>query len=100
MCIRDRKSRVQDDLERFVSLRSIQAIEKAHVCLLMVDATSGLSDQDAKLAELVVDRGRGLILLFNKWDLVKDMEEVDANQVEGQMAQQLPHAKWAPHLFI
>ncbi len=95
-----RKSRVQDELERFVSLRSIQAIEKAHVCMLMVDATDGISDQDAKLAELVVDRGRALILLFNKWDLAKNLEDVDAHVMEDQIRERLPHATWAPHLFI
>jgi GTP-binding protein len=95
-----RKARIEDPLERFVSLRAIQAIERCHICLLVVDATVGITEQDAKLAQLVVDRGRGLILLFNKWDLVKGMEDVDAKSVEDQKQQQLPHAFWAPHLFI
>jgi GTP-binding protein len=95
-----KKARIEDDLERFVSLRSIQAIERCHLCLLMIDGTVGITDQDAKLAQLVADRGRGLILLFNKWDLVKGLEDVDANSIEDEKEQKLPHAPWAPHLFI
>ena len=95
-----RKARIDDQLERFVSLRSIQAIERCHVSLLMVDATEGITDQDARLAELVVDRGRALILLFNKWDLTRALEDVNARVMEDAIAQRLPHATWAPHLFI
>lgn len=95
-----RKQRIGDQLERFVSLRSIKTIERCHVALLVVDPTRGLAEQDARLARLVADRGRGLILLFNKWDLTKDDEEISANGVEMAMEQQLPHVDWAPHLFI
>jgi GTP-binding protein len=95
-----RKKNIEDALERFVSLRSIQAIERAHVCLLMIDAVEGITDQDAKLAQLVAERGRALIILFNKWDLVKGHDEIDAKSVEDAKEQQLPHASWAPHLFI
>ena len=95
-----RKSRIEDALERWVSLRSIEAIERCHVSLLVVDATVGITEQDAKLAQLVIERGRALILLFNKWDLVKGSEDIDAKSIEDQIHQQLPHATWAPHLFI
>ena len=95
-----RKSRIDDRLERFVSLRSIRAIERCHVSLLMIDGTLGLTDQDARLAQLVIERGRALVLLVNKWDLVKGMDEVDAGSVEDDLERRLPHAWWAPNLFI
>jgi GTP-binding protein len=95
-----RKARIDDQLERFVSLRSIRAIERCHVSLLMMDATEGPTDQDARLAELVAARGRALILLLNKWDLVKTLEDVSARSTEDALRQRLPHAIWAPHLFI
>jgi GTP-binding protein len=95
-----RKSRIGDKLERFVSLRSIRAIERCHVSLLMMDGTEGPTDQDAKLAQLVADRGRALIVLVNKWDLTRDMEDVNSHAVEEQLERRLPHAGWAPHLFI
>lgn len=95
-----RKSKIDDRLERTVSLRSIRAIERCHVALLVVDATEGLTTQDAKLAELVIDRGRALIVLINKWDLTPDLEEVDSRSIEDELRIKLPHALWAPHLFI
>lgn len=95
-----RKSKIEDSLERFISIRAIQAIERCHISILMVDATEGITSQDAKLADLVIGRGRALILLFNKWDLTKDLESVSARDIEEAIYKRLPHAKWAPHLFI
>lgn len=95
-----RRTRIDDKLERFVSLRAIRSIERCHVCLLVIDATVGPTDQDAKLASLVVSRGRALIVLINKWDLTKDDEDIDSRSIEDALMQKLPHAEWAPHLFI
>jgi GTP-binding protein len=95
-----RKSKIDTQLERFVSLRSIRMIERCHIVLLVVDSTEGITEQDARIADLVVQRGRGLVLLFNKWDQVKDMEDVDAAAMEGQIEHRLPHAEFAPYLFI
>lgn len=95
-----KRSKIDDQLERFVSLRSIRSIERCHVSLLVIDATEGPTDQDAKLAQLVADRGRALIVLVNKWDLVKGMEGVNSDSVSDALSQRLPHAYWATHLFI
>jgi GTP-binding protein len=95
-----RRSRIGDRLERFVSLRAIRAIERCHITLLMIDGTIGLTDQDARLAQLVMERGRGLILLVNKWDLVKGLEEMDSKVIDDQIYVKMPHASWAPYLFI
>ena len=72
-----KRGKIDDRLERFVSLRSIRAIERCHISILMIDATEGPTDQDAKLAQLVAER-RGLIVLVNKWDLVKKLEDVNS----------------------
>jgi GTP-binding protein len=95
-----RKSKIDDKLERFVSLRSIKSIERCHISLLVIDGTIGPTDQDAKLAKLVVDRGRGLIILVNKWDLAKNNEEMHSADMEEQLARKMPHAAFAPLLFI
>ncbi len=95
-----RRSRIEDRLERHVSLQAIRSIERCHVCLLVIDGTLGPSDQDARLAQLVADRGRALLVLVNKWDLVKDMEGVNSHTIEDQLDQRLPHVTWAPRLFI
>ncbi|MFT7521312.1 MAG: GTP-binding protein, partial [Kiritimatiellia bacterium] len=95
-----RKARISDKLERFVTLRSIRSIERCHVALLLIDATVGVTTQDAKLVDLVIGRGRALIILINKWDLTKDLEDVNSKAIEDELYMKLPHAEWAPHLFI
>ncbi|TNE87781.1 MAG: ribosome biogenesis GTPase Der [Deltaproteobacteria bacterium] len=95
-----RKSKIDDKLERFVSLRSIKSIERCHISLLVIDGTIGPTDQDAKLAKLVADRGRGLIILVNKWDLAKNNEEMHSRDIQEQIERKMPHAAFAPFLFI
>ncbi|MCB9666061.1 MAG: ribosome biogenesis GTPase Der [Alphaproteobacteria bacterium] len=95
-----KRGAIDDYLERFVSLRSIKAIERCHVSLLMIDGTEGPTEQDAKLAQLVVDRGRALAILVNKWDLAKDLDQVDSYRMDDELKLRLPHATWAPHLFV
>ncbi|MCO4745413.1 MAG: ribosome biogenesis GTPase Der [Proteobacteria bacterium] len=95
-----RKARIDDVLERYVSLRSIKAIERCHISLLVIDGTIGPTDQDAKLAQLVRDRGRGLIVLINKWDLAKNNDEMHSSLMAEELERKMPHAAWAPHLFI
>lgn len=95
-----KRNRIDTQLERFVSLRSIRAIERCHVALLIVDGTEGITDQDAKLARLVSDRGRALVVLVNKWDLAKEDPDINSHLVDDDIARRLPHAVWAPHLFI
>ena len=66
-----RKARVQGGIEHFSVLRALSAVERCHVCLLLVDSSEGLVDQDLRIAGLVNERGRGLVVCLNKWDLVE-----------------------------
>jgi GTP-binding protein len=66
-----RKSRVNAALEHYSVLRALSAVERCHVCLLLVDSVEGLVEQDVRIAGLIHDRGRGLVLCLNKWDLVE-----------------------------
>ncbi len=66
-----RRKNVAPGLERMSVARTMQAIQRSHVVALVIDASEGLTDQDKKLASLVLDRGRGLIVIANKWDLLK-----------------------------
>lgn len=95
-----RKAKVADDLERWVTLRSIRAIERCHVTILMIDGSEGVAEQDAKLAQLVVERGRALIILVNKWDLAKGNEDMSAKAIAESLKNDMPHCDWAPHLFV
>ncbi|MEQ1571690.1 MAG: ribosome biogenesis GTPase Der, partial [Myxococcota bacterium] len=99
-----KKARIEDELERWVSLRAIRSIERCHVSMLMIDATEGVTDQDAKLAQLVVERGRALLILVNKWDLSRGRADgeggIEAADIEDQIRTKLPHVNFAPHLFL
>lgn len=95
-----KRARIDDVVERWVSLRSIRAIERCHVTILMIDGTEGVTDQDAKLANLVIERGRAMVLLVNKWDLAKGNPDLRAKDLTDQIARDLPHASFAPHLFV
>ncbi len=94
-----RKARIDDVLERTITLRSIQAIERCHLALLVLDGTEGPTDQDARLAALVADRGRGLIIVVNKWDAVREEDLSDARQVDLALDKAFPHASWAQRMF-
>ena len=66
-----RKSKVKEDIERYSIIRTVAAIERSDVVILMIDATEGVTEQDAKIAGIAHDRGRGLIIAVNKWDAVE-----------------------------
>jgi GTP-binding protein len=95
-----RKAKINDSLEIYAVLRAIKTIERCHITILMVDATEGISKQDARLASLVADRGRGCLLLMNKWDEVKLDPERNSAVVADEIETHLPHLTWAPVLFI
>lgn len=66
-----RKSKIKENIERYSIIRTVAAIERSDVVILMIDATEGVSEQDAKIAGIAHDRGRGLIIVVNKWDAIE-----------------------------
>ncbi|MBR6977011.1 MAG: GTP-binding protein, partial [Lachnospiraceae bacterium] len=66
-----RKSRIHEDIEHFSIIRAVAAVEKADVVLVMVDVSEGVTEQDAKIAGIAHERGKGIIVVVNKWDLVE-----------------------------
>jgi GTP-binding protein len=95
-----RKARIGDKVETWATLQAIKTIERCHVTLLMIDAAEGVSAQDARLAALVVDRGRACVLLLNRWDEVRLDPERNVSVVDDELDQSLPHLSWAPRLYI
>jgi GTP-binding protein len=80
-------------------LRAIAAIERSDVCLVMIDATEGVTEQDKKIAGLAHDSGKGVVLAVNKWDLIeKDEKTMDAWR--KKMRAELPFLAYAPDVFI
>ncbi|MCG6965720.1 MAG: ribosome biogenesis GTPase Der [Chromatiaceae bacterium] len=92
-----RRSRISEVIEKFSVIKTLQAIEQANVVLFVVDAQQGVSDQDAGLAGHVVDSGRALVVVINKWDgLSGDQRE----RVKSEMQRRLPFLDFADWRFI
>lgn len=94
-----RRGKIIPGVERFSVLRALKAIDRSDVCLLLIDATEGVTAQDANVAGMVVDKFRSLVLLVNKWDLVpKDAHTM--HQVRKVIEHELAFIDYAPMLFI
>ncbi|MBT9153100.1 MAG: GTPase Der [Firmicutes bacterium] len=94
-----RKSKVREDIERYSVVRSLRAVDKSDVCLMVIDATEGVLEQDKKIVGYAHERGKGLIYVVNKWDLiVKDHKTAD--QFAKKLKAELLFADYAPVLFV
>ena len=74
-----RKSKVTEDIERFSIIRAVAAVERADVVILVIDATEGVTEQDAKIAGIAHDRGKGIIIAVNKWDAIEKNNDTVKN---------------------
>lgn len=94
-----RKSKIKENIERYSALRSVAAIERADVCILVIDATEGVTEQDKKIAGFSHENGKGLIIIVNKWDLVeKDTHTM--NRFIKDIRNELAFLDYAPILFV
>ena len=94
-----RKSRVEDRVEKFSVMRAQLAIERADVCLIMLDAREGVTEQDTKVAGMAHEAGRAAVILVNKWDLVeKDGGTMD--KMRADIRRDLSFMSYAPILFV
>jgi GTP-binding protein len=93
-----RQSRIDDGVEFYSTIRTERAIERADVCLLLVDATEGIAVQDLKIAEKAWEAGCGLIIVANKWDLV-EKETMTAPHFEKELRNRAPFLQWVPVVF-
>lgn len=94
-----RRSKVNDTIEKYSVIRAITAIERCDVCVLMIDAESGITEQDKKIAGLAHEEGKGLMIVVNKWDLVAK-ETNTMRDYERKIKAELLFASYAPVLFI
>jgi GTP-binding protein len=94
-----RKSKIKEELERFMIVRTVAAVERCDVCVLVIDATEGITDQDAKLAGIAHERGKGLIIAVNKWDLVEKNDKT-VNTFNDFIRDMLSFAPYSEILYI
>ena len=93
-----KKTQVHEDVEYYSLVRGLQAIDRADVCLLVVDATVGVTEQDQKVAGMAIDRGCGLVLILNKWDLVETDQQRD--EIVASIDKRLAFAPWIPTVNV
>lgn len=93
-----KKNQVHEDVEYYSMVRGLQAIDRADVAMLVVDATVGVTEQDQKVAGMAIDRGCALVLLINKWDLVDTEQKRD--DIVASINKRLSFAPWIPYVNI
>ena len=94
-----RKSRVYDQIEKYSVIRARMAVERAHVCVIMIDATEGFTEQDSKVAGIAHEMGKACIIAVNKWDAVeKDGKTMDS--MRKQLMKDFSFMSYAPIIFI
>jgi GTP-binding protein len=93
-----RQSKIDEGIEFYSSLRTRRAIERATICILVIDAVEGLHNQDLKIATLAWEAGRALIVVVNKWDL-KEKDDKTAAKFQDDAGEKVPYLRFVPFIF-
>ena len=94
-----RKSKVKEDLERYSIIRTVTAVERADVVLLVIDAVEGVTEQDAKIAGIAHDRGKGVIVVVNKWDAIEKNDKT-IYEYTRKLKEVLSYMPYAEYIFV
>lgn len=94
-----RKSRVKENLERYSIIRTVTAVERADIVLLVIDAVEGVTEQDAKIAGIAHDRGKGVIVVVNKWDAVEKNDKT-IYEYTRRLKETLSYMPYAEYIFV
>lgn len=94
-----KKSKVNERVEKFSIMRTLLAIDRADVCLMMIDSTEGVTDQDAKILGEAHERGKGIVIVVNKWDKI-EKDDKTMNEFKKNIYNKLAYATYAPMIFI
>ncbi len=94
-----RKSRIKEELERYSIIRAVAAVERADVVLMVIDAVEGATEQDAKIAGIAHERGKGVIIVVNKWDAI-EKDDKTMRKYEDQIRQVLSFMPYAEIMYV
>lgn len=94
-----RKNKIYDEIERYSILRAVTAVERADVCLILIDAEYGITEQDAKIAGIAHNRGKASIIVVNKWDKI-EKDNHTTKSFEKDIRETLSFMSYAPILYI
>ena len=95
-----RKQIEEYGVEKFAVDRAIRSIKDCNVALLVIDAKEGISDQDKKIASIILEAGKGIIIAVNKWDLIEDKKANTMNQFDKKLSAEIPFLEFAPKIYI
>ena len=98
-----KKAKVDYGVEKFAVDRAIRSIKECDVALLVIDATeaiNGISDQDKKIASIITEAGKGMVIAINKWDLIEDKKSNTVNKFEKKLANDIPFLDYVPKIYI
>lgn len=98
-----KKAKVDYGVEKFAVDRAIRSIRECDVALMVIDATeaiNGISDQDKKIASIITDAGKGMVIAINKWDLIEDKTSNTINKFEEKIAREIPFLDYVPKIYI
>jgi GTPase len=94
-----KKARVREKIDKFSMIKALESLDRCHIALILVDALAGLSEQDARICGYAFEQGRGVILVVNKWDLVRG-DPKKKKQIEDQIDRQLNFISFAPRINV
>ena len=94
-----RKSKVEDAIEHYSNLRAEMAVERADVCLILIDAQVGFTEQDSKVAGIAHEAGKGCIICVNKWDAI-EKDDKTMQEMQAKLEKDFSFMSYAPILFI
>lgn len=94
-----RKSKIKEEIEKYSVIRSLAAIDRADVCLIMIDATEGVTEQDEKIAGIAHEAGKGIVIVVNKWDLI-EKDDKTMNEYNNKIRTALSFMTYAPIIYI
>ena len=94
-----RKNKIKEELERYSIIRTVSAVERADVVLMVIDATEGITEQDAKIAGIAHDRGKGIVIVVNKWDAIEKNDKT-IYEFQNKIRETLAYMPYAEMVFV
>lgn len=94
-----RKNKIKEEIERYSIIRTVSAVERCNVAVLVIDATEGITEQDTKIAGIAHERGKGMIIAVNKWDAI-EKDDKTMNKFTQEVRQKLSYMPYAEMLFV
>ena len=95
-----KKNKIKEEIERYSIVRTVSAVERCNVAVLVIDATEGITDQDTKIAGIAHERGKGMIIVVNKWDALEEKNDKSVYKFTNKIREEFAYMPYAEILFV